>query len=177
MFDPQWRKKMATLLNKSIHQSTTTKVVLLGLVALCRAASPVFGQEMIVGKFTLPENTRLGNRLLPAGAYTFSIEPTGILQSASSIQGAREVVQVIVRPETKAGPTAAIFAVATRSTKALDSSKLVLTSVNNGMAMHSMGLDKQGLVLDFDWWSPEDKSQMVAQVAHPEPASASKSTD
>jgi hypothetical protein len=86
-------------------------------------------------------------------------------------------VQVIVRPETKAGPVAAIFAMATRSARALDASKLVLTPVNNGIAIHSMYLDKQGLVLDFDWWSPKDKTQILAQVARPEPASGSKATD
>jgi len=29
--------------------------------------------------------------------------------------------------------------------------------------MHSMYLDKEGLVLDFDWWSAKDKTQMLAQ--------------
>jgi hypothetical protein len=168
---------MATLLNKSIYSRKYAGVVLLGLMAACGASSPLFGQETVAGKFTLTEGTRLGKKLLPAGAYTFSIEPTGTLQSVSSIQGARQVVQVIVRPETKAGPTAVIFAVATRSTEALDSSKLVLASVNNGMAMHSMYLNKQGLVLDFDWMSPKDKSPMLAQAVRPEPALASKATD
>jgi len=45
------------------------------------------------------------------------------------------------------------------------------------MAMHSMYLDKQGLVLDFDWWSPKDKTQILAQAARPGPASGSKATD
>src|SRR5438876_12229910 len=55
--------------------------------------------------------------------------------------------------------------------------KLGLAPVNNGIAMHSMYLDKQGLVLDFDCWSPKDKTQILAQAARPEPASASKATD
>jgi hypothetical protein len=146
-------------------------------MAACGAASPLFGQETVAGKFTLTEGTRLGKKLLPSGAYTFSIEPTGTLQSVSSIQGARQVVQVIVRPETKVGPTVVIFAMATRSTEALDSSKLVLASVNNGMAVHSMYLNKQGLVLDFDWMSPKDKTPILAQAARPEPSLASKATD
>jgi hypothetical protein len=168
---------MATLLSKSIYRSTFARIVLLGLMALCGAASPLLGQETVAGKFTLTENTSLGKKFLPAGAYTFSIEPVGILQSVSSIQGARQIVQVTVRPETKAGPTVAIFAMATRSDHVLDSSKLVLAPVNNGMAMHSMYLDKQGLVLDFDWWGPKNKTEMLAQAARPEPASASKATD
>jgi hypothetical protein len=168
---------MAALLDKSIYFSKLARVVVLGLMAVCGASSPLLGQETVAGKFTLTEGTRIGKKLLPAGAYTFSIEPAGNLQSVSSIQGARQVVQVIVRPETKAGPTVVIFAMATRSTEALNSSKLVLASVNNGMAMHSMYLDKQGLVLDFDSLSPKDKSPMLAQAARPEPALASKTTD
>jgi hypothetical protein len=168
---------MAALLDKSIYLSKLARVVVLGLMAVCGASSPLLGQETVAGKFTLTEGTRIGKKLLPAGAYTFSIEPAGNLQSVSSIQGARQVVQVIVRPETKAGPTAVIFAMATRSTEALNSSKLVLAAVNNGMAMHSMYLDKQGLVLDFDSLNPKDKSPMLAQAARPEPALASKATD
>jgi len=168
---------MVMLLSKSIYRSKFARVVVLGLMALCGAASPLLGQETVAGKFTLTENTSLGKKFLPAGAYTFSIEPVGILQSVSSIQGARQVVQVMVRPETKAGPVAIIFAMATRSAGALDASKLVLAPVNNGMAMHSMYLDKQGLVLDFDWWRPKDKTQILGQAAGPEPASASKATD
>jgi hypothetical protein len=168
---------MATLLSKSIYRSKFARVVVLGLMALCGAASPLLGQETVTGKFTLTENTRLGKSFLPAGAYTFTIEPAGILQSVSSIQGARQIVQVMVRPESKAGPVAAIFAMATRSTHALDASKLVLAPLNNGMAMHSMYLDKQGLVLDFDWWSQKEKTQILAQTARPEPTSGSKATD
>lgn len=168
---------MATQPSKSIYRRQFASVALLGLMALCGAASPLLGQETVAGKFTLTENTGLGKKFLAAGAYTFSIEPVGILQSVSSIQGARQVVRVVVRPETKAGPAVAIFAMATRSAHALDASKLVLAPVSNGVAMHSMYLDKQGLVLDFDWWSPKNKTQILAQQARPELASGSKATD
>jgi hypothetical protein len=170
---------MATLLSKSVYCSRFVRVVLLGLVAICGAANPLLGQETVGGKFTLTENTRFGKKSLPPGAYTFSIEPTGALQSVDSIQSAGHPVLVIVRPTANAGPIAIIFAMASRSDHALDSSKLVLEPMNNGMAMHSMYLDQQGLVLDFDWWSAKDKTQMLAQAARPEPAPASrsKSTD
>ena len=168
---------MTTLLSKSVYCSRFVRVVLLGLVAVCGGASPILGQETVGGKFTLTENTRFGKKFLPPGAYTFSIEPTGALQSVDSIQSAGHPVLVIVRPTTNAGPIAIIFAMASRSDHALDSSKLVLEPANNGMAMHSMYLDKEGLVLDFDWWSPKNKTEMLAQAARPEPASASKATD
>jgi hypothetical protein len=168
---------MATLLSKSINYGKFVRVILLGLVTLCGAASPLLGQETVAGKFTLTENARFGNKVLAAGAYTFSVEPVGLLQSVNAIQGARQPVVVIVRAATKAGPVAAIFAMASRSAHALDSSKLVLAPVNNEMAMHAMYLDQQGLVLDFDWLSPKDKTPMLAQAARPEPPPASRATD
>ena len=168
---------MTMHMGKSIHYRNPALVALLGIAALCGAATPLLAQETVTGKFTLSETARFGRKFLPAGIYTFSIEPVGILQSVSSIQAMPQVVRVIVRPETKAVPAAIILAMATRSTEALDSSKLVLASLNNGMAMHTMYLDKQGLVLDFDWWNPKDKTQMLSQVTRSGPASASKSTD
>jgi hypothetical protein len=168
---------METLLSKSIYCSGFVKTALLALVALCGVASPLLGQETVGGKFTLTENTRFGERFLPAGAYRFSIEPAGILQSVNSIQDMRHVVRVIVRPETKAGPVAMIFAMASRSDHALDSSRLVLAPVNHGMVVRSMYLDPQGLVLEFDWSSPKEKTQMLAQAARPGPAPASRVND
>ncbi len=168
---------MATLLGKSINCSEFVRIVLLGIMVLCGAASPLLGQETVGGKFTLTENTRFGERFLPAGAYTFSIEPIGTLQSVNSIQGTRHVVRVIVRPETKPGPIANIFAIASRSAHALDSSKLVLVPMNNALVAHSMDLDQQGLVLDFDWSSPKEKTQIYAQARRPERMPASRAND
>jgi len=166
---------METLLGKSIYCSRFVKTALLGLVALCGFASPLLGQETVGGKFTLTENTRFGERFLQAGTYTFSVEPAGILQSVNSIQDMRHVVRVIVRPEAKAGPVAMIFAMASRSAHALDSSRLVLAPVNNGMVVKSMYLDPQGLVLEFD--CSKDKAQMLVQAARPGPAPASRAND
>jgi hypothetical protein len=82
---------MTTLLSKSINYSTSVRVVVLGLVTLCGAVSPLLGQETVAGKFTLSENARFGNKVLAAGAYTFSVEPVGLLQSAASqLQPARD---------------------------------------------------------------------------------------
>ncbi|HEV1992897.1 MAG TPA: hypothetical protein VGR03_01045 [Candidatus Acidoferrum sp.] len=168
---------MATLQSKSIYHSAFVRVVLLGLMALCGASTPLLGQETAGGKFTLTENTRFGKKFLPAGAYTFSIEPTGTLQSVNSIGGGGQPVLVIVRGERKPGPIAVIFAMASRTSHALNSSKLVIAPVDNGMAVSSMYLDQPGLVLDFQRWNRKDKTQMLAQAAPPEPASASKATD
>jgi hypothetical protein len=168
---------METLFNESIYYGRFVKMAVLALVVFCGAASPLLGQERVGGKFTLTENTRFGEKFLPAGAYKFSVEPAGILQSVDSIQDMRHVVRVIVRPETKAGPVAMIFAMASRSGHALDSSKLVLAPVNHGMVVKSMYLDPQGLVLEFDGSSPKDKNETLAQAARPGPAPASRAND
>ena len=168
---------MATLFTKSIYRSGFAKVALLALMAFCGVASPVLGQETVAGKFTLTESARLGKKFLPAGSYKISVEATGVLQSVNSIQGAPQVVQVIVTPEAKSGPITIIFAMATRSAQAMYSSKLVLAPEKNEMVMHSMFLDQQGLVLDFDWLSAKGKTAVVAQAARPEAGGSSKATD
>jgi hypothetical protein len=168
---------MRTLLSKSIYQRLFAKAALLGLMVLCGAAGPVVAQEKVSGRFTLTKNTRFGNKFLEAGAYTFSIGPTGVMQTLDSVQGMSQPVLVTVCPETKAGPVVVIFALASRSEQTLDSSKIIVGPEDNGMAMHTMYLSEQGLVLDFDWWSPKGKTQMIVQRSHPAPAQVSKGTD
>jgi hypothetical protein len=168
---------MATLLGKSIYCSRIARIALLGLAALGGAASPLFGQAAVAGRFTLTENTRCGDRILPAGAYRFSIEPVGISQTVDSIRGGRQPVLVIVKPEMSTGPVIGVFAMASRSDHPIDSSKLVLAPASDGMAMHTMYLDPQRLVLEFDWLSPKDKNPTLARAVRPEPVRASKTTD
>jgi hypothetical protein len=82
-----------------------------------------------------------------------------------------------VRPEKGTGPTAAIFAMASRTTQGLDASQLVLTLGRNEAAMHSMYLDKQKLQLDFDWSSSRDKTVLTAQAVRPQGGASSKATN
>jgi hypothetical protein len=168
---------MATLISKSIYYRKIARMALLGLAALCGAASPLLGQDTVGGKFTLTENTRFGDRILPAGAYKFSIEPVGISQTVDSIRGGRQPVLVVVKPGASTGPVIGIFAMASRSDHPIDRSKLILEQVGDGMAMHTMYLDQPRLVLDFHWLSPKDKTPTLAGAARPEPAAASKATD
>ena len=168
---------MTTLLSKSIYHNTVVRVALLSLMAFCGVSSPVLGQETLAGKFKLAESTRFGNKLLPAGAYTFSVAPVGLVQSVGAIQGAWQPVVMVVRPESKDGRIAVILARASRTGHSIDAGKLVLGPENDGMAMRAMYLDQQGLVLDLNWAHPKDKRQMLAQAARPEAASLSKTTD
>src|SRR5207302_6481910 len=96
---------MATLLSKSIY-GTVARVVLLGLMAFCGASSPAVGQETVAGEFKVAESTRFGNKLLPAGAYTFSVAPVGLVQSGGAIQGAWQAGGFVVRPGSKDGRVA-----------------------------------------------------------------------
>jgi hypothetical protein len=170
---------MTTLRTKSIYLWNQARIALLGLAALSGAASPLFGQDMVAGKFTLTENTHFGNKVLPAGTYKFSVENAASIQTISSISGAEQPVLVILRPETNAVPVTSIFAMASRSTHPIDSSKLVLERVSDGMAMQSMYLDRQKLKLNFEWTGAKDKTPTFTAASQPAPAPVptSKATD
>jgi hypothetical protein len=121
---------------------------------------------LIGGKFTLNETARFGNEVLAAGQYKFSIAPVGITQSISSIQqGSGHLVLVVMRPE-KSGRAASVFAMATPSVHARAANELILEPEKAGMLVQTMYLEKEGLVVDFNW-SSKDKGQMVAQQPVP----------
>jgi hypothetical protein len=168
---------MENLLSKSIYHSILKNAALLAAMAFCGTASPVWGQEAVTGKFTLHESARLGGNVLPSGSYSFTIEPTGNIQSLGSISTVGTPVLFRVRPEKGAGPSAGVIAMASPSDQAADASQLVLTLGKNEAAMHSMYLDKEKLQLDFDWKNSKDKAPVIAQAARPQGLSSSKSTD
>lgn len=168
---------MTNLFSASIYRSSAAKAVLFGVMALCGAAAPAHGQEAVAGKFTLTKETHLGKKVLPAGSYTFMVEPTGMVQSLSSIQGGRHVVQVAIRPLTESGPVSLTFAMATRTSQPRDSSNLVLERSADGMTMHTLSLGEQGLLLDFDWSSAKAKPELVAQAPPSGSSAGSKATD
>jgi hypothetical protein len=127
-----------------------------------RSCEPGLGQNIISGKFTLTQKTRVGGALLPAGECKFSIEPAGNLQSMSSIQGgAGHPVRVVLRPE-KSGPVVTIFAMASPSEHTQGPSGLVLSSGNGEEIARSMYLEKEGLVVDFNWWGAKEKTETAA---------------
>jgi hypothetical protein len=100
-------------------------------------------QEIVKGTFTLDEGTRFGTTLLPAGHYTMFIAPVTSLTAPGSR------VSVFIRPESKSGPVASVFALA--SQRACDAgSGLTLLSDGRGLVARSLCLEKQGLLVDFD---------------------------
>ncbi len=147
-------------------------------MAFCGSATPVFGHEAITGKFSLHKTARLGDTVLPPGTYLFTIEPTGIVLSMSSIPATRSPVSFIVRPEKGAGPIAIVFAMASPTDQTLGASQLVLASGKAEGTMQFMYLEKQKLLVDFDWSRPKDKTEITAQVARPQGgSSSSRATD
>lgn len=137
-------------IRKSSYRKSIAKVVLLGFMAVCGVASPAHAQETVAGKFSLTESARFCGKVLPAGAYTFTVEPAGNSQSMASLEGNRQKVMVIVRSQTKSGPVAAIFATAWKTYPSAEASKLVLTPTGDGRTIQSMHLGEQGLELEFE---------------------------
>jgi hypothetical protein len=166
---------MRNLNGKSIYRAILTRTFLWGALAACVTTSPVFAQNSIGGNFTLNENARFGNTVLAAGQYRFSIEPMGTIQSIRSIrQGAGHLVLVVVRPE-KSGPVTSIFAMASPSDRTGEASELILGSEKAETLAQTMHLQKEGIVVDFNWSTPKAKSQLIAQQTVPAQPAAGRS--
>jgi hypothetical protein len=81
-------------------------------------------------------------------------------------QGAGHLVLVVVRPE-KSGPTVSIFAMASPNDHGREASELILAPEKQQTLVQTMYLEKEGLMVDFNWSSPKAKSQVVAQQMEP----------
>jgi hypothetical protein len=158
---------MAIAFGKSTYRAVLTKSLLFAALATCVAASALLAQNTISGNFTLNESARFGNTVLSAGQYKFWIEPIGTVQSIRSIQqGAGHLVLVVLRPE-KSGTVASVFALASPSGHTRETNELILEPEKTGTLAQSMYLEKEGLVVDFNWSTPRAKSQVVAQQTAP----------
>jgi hypothetical protein len=136
-----------------------TKLFLFALILAGGVSSSTKAQELVKGTFALGTEARFGGTLLPAGHYTVSIEPV------TSIAASGSRVLVFVRPETKSGPVASVFAMA--SAEACDTpSGLTLQSDGTGLAARSLCFSKQGLMIDFELsrFSETPKVKAVASV-------------
>jgi hypothetical protein len=135
----------------------TPKLLLFALFLVCGISSSTKAQEIVKGTFALSAETRIGSTLLPAGRYTVAIEPV------TSINGSATRVLVFVRPDSKSGPVASVFALA--SEEGCDArSGLTLLSNGTELVARSLCLGKQGIMVDFDL-SRSEKSKAVAASA------------
>lgn len=161
---------------KAVHAGVMTRILFFGALATCVTAGSVLAQDTIGGKFTLNESARLGSAVLGAGQYHFRIEPVGTIQSMRSIeQGAGHLVLVVVRPE-KSGPSVSLFAMASPSDRGSEGSELTLESQKQETLAQTLYLEKERLVVDFNWSSPKAKTQVVAQQVEPRQAAAAART-
>jgi hypothetical protein len=53
-------------------------IVAIGLIAVCAAPAPAAAQDAYQGHFTLPNDVRWSQNLLPAGEYTFALKSSGL---------------------------------------------------------------------------------------------------
>ena len=53
-------------------------IVAIALIAACVSATPAAAQGVFHGNFTLPNDVRWGDAMLPAGDYTFSLQSSGL---------------------------------------------------------------------------------------------------
>jgi len=53
-------------------------IVAIGLIAVCASPAPAAAQDAYKGRFTLPNDVRWSQNLLPAGDYTFSLKSAGL---------------------------------------------------------------------------------------------------
>lgn len=162
--------KIDRLQNKSLRMRWLGSIVLLGLAVFAGAASPTLANESVEGdsvngKFTLPVQARLGNKVLPAGDYKFSVITVGSLRSVSSIQTGNRLVQVVVWSLAKGGPIANMFATASKESDAADLKPLDIRADESGMTIHSMCLEKLGMLIEFN----EDKPSNIMRARAPEP--------
>jgi hypothetical protein len=167
--------KMKNLDGRAIYGSVLAKILSFGALALGVAAGPVLAQDTIGGKFTLNESARLGSAVLGAGQYHFVIEPVGTIQSMRSIeQGVGHLVLVVVRPE-RSGPSVSLFAMASPSDHGSEGSELTLGSQRQETLAQTLYLEKEKLVVDFNWSSPKAKIRVVARQVEPrQPAAGAR---
>ena len=155
---------MNRLQEKSLRMRSVGTIVLLGLAALGGTAKPALGQDMLQGKFTLPVEARLGKTLLSAGEYKFSVVPLGNIRLADSIQVVSSYVQVVVRGTAKGGQFASVVAMASRQADTPNPKALDIRADGTGMMIHSMCLEKLGLVFEFH----DNKTKNVMHARGPE---------
>jgi hypothetical protein len=149
--------KMRRLQNKSLRMCSVGTMFLLGLAAFGATAKPTLGQDTVQGKFTLPVEARLGKSVLSAGEYKFSVVPLGNIWSVDSIQAVNSHVLVVVWGSMKGGPVASLVATASKTGGMPNLKALDFQADGAGMMIHSMCLEKYGLVLEFNEYKNENE--------------------
>jgi hypothetical protein len=141
---------MNASLNKSLSWRLLGSMLLFGLALLAGMGPLALAQETLQGKFTLADEARLRNTILPPGQYKFSIQPVGTTHSLSSLQTGNDQVIVTVSGLAKGTPIISGIAMASRiNFAALKEKEMDLRSDETGSTLHSIVLENLGIVLEF----------------------------
>jgi hypothetical protein len=140
------------------RSSLSLRIVLFTLFLVCGVAGTSNAQELVKGTFALNAETRIGSTVLPAGQYTVLVQPV------TSMTASNSRVLVFVRPDSKSGPVASVFALA--SQEGCESpSGLKLVSDGTGLVAQSLCLGKQSLMIEFDLSRSIETPKIKATVA------------
>ena len=78
-----------------------TSLLAAAVMVFCFSASSVHAQQMLTGKFTLPQATHWLNNSLPAGDYTLSVTQTSSDRKILIVRGEGQVAQFAIQPTDK----------------------------------------------------------------------------
>ncbi len=131
---------------KSTRSLKSVRILLLAVLAAALSASLASAQDY-EGKFTLPFEARWGKAVLPAGDYTFRVDPNNEPCMVSLSQG-RQIVAFILTSDTTRG-------------KVAGSSALIAVRNAGSYRIRALQLAESGVVLEYS--SPKAERQILAQ--------------
>ena len=131
---------------KSTRSLKSVRVLLLAVLAAGLSASLANAQEY-EGKFTLPFEARWGGAVLPAGDYTFRVNPSEPPCMVSVSQG-QQIVALILTSSTTRGEVAG-------------SSALIAVHSAGSSHIRALQLAEAGVVLEYS--PPKAERQLLAQ--------------
>ncbi len=131
---------------KSTRSLKFVRILLLAGLAAGLSASLAHAQQY-EGNFTLPFEARWGTAVLPAGDYTFRVNPSGDPCMVSVSQG-RQIVALIMTNGTTKGEVAG-------------SSALIAVRNAGSYRIRALQLAEAGVVLEYS--PPKAERQLLAQ--------------
>jgi hypothetical protein len=135
---------------KSTRSLKSVRILLLAVLAAGLSASLASAQEY-KGKFTLPFEASWGQAVLPAGDYSFRVNPSQEPCVAVISQGGRAVALIATSDTTKG--------------EVAGSRALIAVANEGGYRIQALRLPEAGVVLNYN--APKAERQLLAQKAAP----------
>ena len=131
---------------KSTRSLKSVRILLLAVLAAGLSASLASAQEY-EGKFTLPYEARWGKAVLPAGDYSFRVNPSRDSCITLVSQGRRGVALILTSKTTRG--------------EVAGSSALITVRSPGSYRIRALRLAEAGMVLEY--MPPKAERQLVAQ--------------